>query len=170
MLAFAKVSDAVAREDRREAEGEGPSNTLEGRSSGEFFEGHYVSEARVAFFRARVGWVDRLGVGSGGVVVVVGRRKGHTKGGKWVSRAEGHEAARGGVSSRSRNGGDRTLTRSVRYSSHGVERRTRREEGPRVTTDRPESAQKGKKRPPSKKESPWKPTVEKARKVKMVEK
>ena len=74
------------------------------------------------------------------------------------------------MSSRSKSGGDRTLTRSVRYSSHGVEWRTRREEGPRVTTDRPEYAQKGKKSPPSKKESPWKPTVEIAKKVKIVEK
>ena len=72
MLAFTKVSYAVSREDRSEAVGEGPSNTFEGRSSGKFFEGHDVSEARVAFLRAGVGWVDRVGVGSGGVVVVVG--------------------------------------------------------------------------------------------------
>jgi len=76
--------------------------------------------------------------------------KGHPRGGKWVSRAEGQEAARGSVSRKNRSGGDRTHGRSVRYSSHGEERRTRREEGPRVTTDRPENVQKGKKNHPTK--------------------
>ena len=70
MFAFAKVPDAVAREDRGEAEGEGTSNTLKSRSAGEFFEGHNVSETGMAFLRACVGWVDRVSVGSGGVGLV----------------------------------------------------------------------------------------------------
>ena len=98
LLAFAEVSDAVAREDRREAEGEGPSNTLEGHSSGEFFEGHYVSEARVAFFRACVGWVDPLGVGGCGVVVYVGGVGGVGSGGGGGSNGIGVGRVVDGVS------------------------------------------------------------------------
>ena len=75
--------------------------------------------------------------------------KGHPRGGNWVSKAEGQEAAKGSVSRKSRSGGGRTHSGSVRYSSHGVERRTRKEEGPRVTTDRPENVQKGKKAHPA---------------------
>jgi len=95
VLAFTKVSYAVSREDRSEAVGEGPSNTFEGRSSGKFFEGHDVSEARVVFLRAGVGRVDRVGVG-GGVMVVVDGGVGGVGGGGGGGSGDGCGGGGGG--------------------------------------------------------------------------